>query len=88
MGRKVLIASCALNQWALDFAGNKERILKSIGIAKEKGARLLVGAELQIPGYSCQDHFLESDTFLHSMEVLADIIKDPNCGDIILSCGM
>lgn len=29
MGRKVTLATCSLNQWALDFRGNLERILKS-----------------------------------------------------------
>uniref|UniRef100_A0AC11E352 NAD synthetase 1 n=1 Tax=Ovis aries TaxID=9940 RepID=A0AC11E352_SHEEP len=28
MGRKVTVATCALNQWALDFEGNLQRILK------------------------------------------------------------
>jgi len=29
MGRKVVLATCALNQWAMDFDGNLKRILKS-----------------------------------------------------------
>uniref|UniRef100_A0A3Q1AQ21 Glutamine-dependent NAD(+) synthetase n=1 Tax=Amphiprion ocellaris TaxID=80972 RepID=A0A3Q1AQ21_AMPOC len=29
MGRKVTVAACSLNQWALDFEGNSERILRS-----------------------------------------------------------
>ena len=29
MGRKVTLACCALNQWALDFEGNLKRILES-----------------------------------------------------------
>uniref|UniRef100_A0A3P8Z1Y1 Glutamine-dependent NAD(+) synthetase n=1 Tax=Esox lucius TaxID=8010 RepID=A0A3P8Z1Y1_ESOLU len=29
MGRKVILATCSLNQWALDFDGNLERILRS-----------------------------------------------------------
>ena len=39
MGHKVVVAVSTLNQWALDFEGNLERILASIGEAKEKGAR-------------------------------------------------
>jgi hypothetical protein len=39
----------SLNQWALDFQGNMDRILKSIEIAKERGASLRVGPELEIP---------------------------------------
>lgn len=38
----------SLNQWALDFDGNLERILESIRIAKERGSKLRVGPELEI----------------------------------------
>jgi NAD+ synthase (glutamine-hydrolysing) len=38
----------SLNQWALDFEGNLARILESIKVAKEKGAKLRVGPELEI----------------------------------------
>ena len=72
MGHLVTVATCSLNQWALDFdgerfphyspsraragelladlcgAGNLERILESIRIAKERGAKLRVGPELEI----------------------------------------
>ena len=44
----IVVATCSLNQWALDFEGNLERILESIRIAKEKGATLRVGPELEI----------------------------------------
>lgn len=43
------LATCSLNQWALDFHGNRERILTSIRQAKEQGASLRVGPELEIP---------------------------------------
>ena len=33
----VTVATCNLNQWALDFDGNLQRIIESINIAKEKG---------------------------------------------------
>lgn len=29
---------------------------------------------MEIPGYGCEDHFLELDTIDHSWEVLGDII--------------
>ncbi|XP_012589779.1 PREDICTED: glutamine-dependent NAD(+) synthetase [Condylura cristata] len=48
MGHKVTLATCALNQWALDFEGNLQRILKSIEVAKHKGARYRLGPELEI----------------------------------------
>lgn len=39
MGHKAIVAVSTLNQWALDFTGNLERILASIVEAKERGAR-------------------------------------------------
>ena len=69
MGHKVVVAVTTLNQWALDFDGNLERILASITLAKEQGARYRTGPELEITGYSCEDHYFESDTLLHSWQV-------------------
>ncbi|KAK4886603.1 hypothetical protein RN001_002874 [Aquatica leii] len=88
MGRKATIASATLNQWALDFEGNRERILESILEAKELGAKLRTGPELEICGYSCEDHFYESDTFLHSWEVLLDLLASPICRDMLIDVGM
>eukprot|EP00357_Protocruzia_adherens_P036333 CAMPEP_0115031206 /NCGR_PEP_ID=MMETSP0216-20121206/38389_1 /TAXON_ID=223996 /ORGANISM="Protocruzia adherens, Strain Boccale" /LENGTH=38 /DNA_ID= /DNA_START= /DNA_END= /DNA_ORIENTATION= len=34
IGAVAVLATCNLNQWALDFEGNKKRILESIAIAK------------------------------------------------------
>jgi NAD+ synthase (glutamine-hydrolysing) len=88
MGRKVTIASATLNQWALDFDGNRERILESILEAKDLGATFRTGPELEICGYSCEDHFYESDTFLHSWEVLLELLMAPLCKDVIIDVGM
>ncbi|XP_041452892.1 glutamine-dependent NAD(+) synthetase-like [Lytechinus variegatus] len=88
MGRKVVLATCTLNQWAMDFEGNYERILKSIAIAKEKGARYRLGPELEITGYGCNDHFYESDTNLHSWQILAKLLEAPETQDIICDVGM
>ncbi|XP_077567843.1 glutamine-dependent NAD(+) synthetase isoform X4 [Stigmatopora nigra] len=88
MGRKIVIATCSLNQWALDFDGNFERIMKSIEIAKENGAKYRLGPELEICGYGCADHFHESDTLLHSFEVLKKLLESPVTEDIICDVGM
>ena len=42
---------------------NEKRVLKG-----------RLGPELEITGYGCNDHFFESDTFLHSWEVLAKLM--------------
>uniref|UniRef100_A0AAY4EB57 Glutamine-dependent NAD(+) synthetase n=1 Tax=Denticeps clupeoides TaxID=299321 RepID=A0AAY4EB57_9TELE len=88
MGRKVTLATCSLNQWALDFQGNLSRVLKSIEVAKSKGARYRLGPELEICGYGCADHFYESDTLLHSLQVLKELMQSPITTDIICDVGM
>ena len=88
MGRKATLATCTLSQWAMDFEGNLQRILASIEQAKKQGAKYRLGPELEIPGYGCHDHFLESDTFLHSWEVLASLLENPICQDMIIDVGM
>ncbi|XP_041351300.1 glutamine-dependent NAD(+) synthetase-like, partial [Gigantopelta aegis] len=88
MGRKVTLAVSTLNQWAMDFCGNLKRIIHSIEEAKSQGARYRSGPELEISGYGCADHFLESDTFLHSWEVLGEILSSPVAQNIICDVGM
>lgn len=88
MGRKVTVAACTLNQWAMDFDGNFKRILQSIEEAKAAGATYRSGPELEICGYSCEDHFYESDTLLHCWEVLGMLMKSSICEDILIDVGM
>lgn len=53
----VTVAAASLPSVPLDFQGNRDRILESIAIAKQKGATLRTGPELEIPGYGkcCPD---------------------------------
>jgi hypothetical protein len=124
--RLATLATCNLNQWAMDFEGNLGRIKESLRLAKEAGAtyrvrekckhntpmlqnqhrvcaccflampgasvghaasrrigrgtntgfvaslpQKQVGPELEVPGYGCEDHFLELDTVEHSWECIA-----------------
>ncbi|KAI8844781.1 hypothetical protein BC829DRAFT_481600 [Chytridium lagenaria] len=82
------VSTCSLNQWALDFTGNKARTLESIRRAKQSGAIYRLGPELEISGYGCNDHFLEGDTYLHSWEVLADLLESEDTMGIICDVGM
>eukprot|EP00057_Strongylocentrotus_purpuratus_P033602 XP_792062.3 PREDICTED: glutamine-dependent NAD(+) synthetase [Strongylocentrotus purpuratus] len=59
-----------------------------MAIAKEKGARYRLGPELEITGYGCNDHFYESDTNLHSWQVLAKLLEAPETQDMICDVGM
>lgn len=43
---------------------------------------------LRFSGYSCEDHFHEPDTFLHSWQVLAELLKSPTCKDMLIDVGM
>ncbi|ESO04999.1 hypothetical protein HELRODRAFT_191543 [Helobdella robusta] len=88
MGRKVVLATCSLNQWAMDFDNNLKNILKSIELAKMKGAKYRLGPELEITGYGCGDHFLEGDTLLHSFQVLAQLLGSPICTGVMCDVGM
>lgn len=60
------MATCNLNQWAMDFDNNLENIKESITRAKADGATIRLGPELEITGYGCEDHFLELDTVTHA----------------------
>lgn len=39
-------------------------------------------------GYGCADHFYESDTLLHSFQVLKKLLESPVTEDIICDVGM
>nr|CAD2173011.1 unnamed protein product [Meloidogyne enterolobii] len=88
-GRIINLAVCTVNQWALDFTGNKERILKTCRDAYEKGSKIRLGPELEIPGYNCLDHFHELDTELHSWEILKEIVDESiKMPDLLIITGM
>ena len=84
---RCVLATCNLNNWALDFDGNLDRIIDSIQQAKAQGARYRLGPELEISGYSCEDHFLELDTFTHSYQSLVSILDSDLTDDILCDVG-
>jgi NAD+ synthase (glutamine-hydrolysing) len=86
--RKITIATCSLNQWALDFTGNLKRTKDSFRISKEKGATYRLGPELELCGYGCNDHLLEMDTMNHCFETLLDLMQSNECENIIGDVGM
>jgi NAD+ synthase (glutamine-hydrolysing) len=86
--RYCTVASCSLDQWVLDFEGNKRRTLQSIYEAKAQGARIRVGPELELCSNSCEDHFLEKDTIDHCWEVLAEILSTDATDNIMCTIGM
>ena len=86
--RLVTVATCNLRQWALDFEGNRDRVIESIRVAKEKGATLRTGPELELCGYGCLDHLLEVEVFNACWAMLSDILLDRSLDGIICDVGM
>ncbi|EOD40799.1 hypothetical protein EMIHUDRAFT_460331 [Emiliania huxleyi CCMP1516] len=81
-------ATCNLNQWAMDFRGNLERIEASIREAKAAGCTFRTGPELEVTGYSCEDSFLEADTLAHAWESLAALLASDLTDGILCDIGM
>jgi NAD+ synthase (glutamine-hydrolysing) len=88
MTRKCVLATSQLNQWVLDYDGNRDRIIEAITLAKAAGASLILTPELCIPGYGLLDHWLENDVYNNSWDIAADIISRPECQDIIIDLGL
>lgn len=49
---------------------------------------LTVFSNFPYSGYSCEDHFLEQDTLLHSWEVLLQLLSSPVCQNMLIDVGM
>lgn len=86
--RLVTVATCNLNQWALDFDGNCARILESCRQAKAAGASYRLGPELELSGYGCEDHFYELDTIDHCWESLATLFRQGATDSLLCDFGM
>ncbi|KAL3817895.1 hypothetical protein ACJIZ3_003800 [Penstemon smallii] len=86
--RLLKVATCNLNQWAMDFDCNMKNIKESISKAKEAGAVIRLGPELEITGYGCEDHFLELDTVNHAWDCLKELLLGDWTNGILCSFGM
>ena len=88
MTRKCVLATSQLNQWCLDYDGNRDRIIEAIQKARAAGASIILTPELCIPGYGLLDHWLENDVYANSWDIVAGIISDESCQDIIIDLGL
>ncbi|CAA0840898.1 Glutamine-dependent NAD(+) synthetase [Striga hermonthica] len=86
--RLLKVATCNLNQWAMDFDCNMKNIKESILRSKEAGAVIRLGPELEITGYGCEDHFLELDTVNHAWDCLKELLLGDWTDNILCSFGM
>ena len=84
----ITVATCSLNQWALDFDGNLARIEASIRAAAAAGATYRLGPELEVCGYGCEDHFLENDTVRHSWQSVARLLAGDLTVGIVCDVGL
>ena len=83
---KMKIALAQLNYIIGDFEHNTQKIIKAIQTARDKGADLVVFAELSICGYSPRD-FLEFSDFIELSEKSAQEIAAA-CTDIACIIGL
>ncbi len=79
-------AAASLNQTPLDWNLNKKNILRSISMAKKRGASILCLPELCITGYGCEDAF-QAPGLLHTAEKILQSIT-PHTRGIIVAIGL
>lgn len=84
----VALGLAQLNQWALDFDGNLQRIQKSIKQVKALGGYYRCGPELEVCGYSCDDHFNEGDTTAHCWQSLIELLRGDYTHNCLVDVGM
>ncbi len=59
-----------VNQTALDWPGNQERLLAAIEEAREAGVQVFCLPELSITGYGCEDAFFSPDVAKRALAML------------------
>jgi len=72
--RKIKVSCASLDQWAMDFEGNRRRVVESLKRGESQGVNIMVFPELTFCGASCGDHFLEEDTYNHCWEILGELL--------------
>jgi NAD+ synthase (glutamine-hydrolysing) len=74
--QRVHVGAACLNQTALDWTGNRERIVRAIREARERGVSLLCLPELAITGYGCEDAFLSPGILARAWEILLGLAPE------------
>lgn len=69
------VSAACINQTALDWDGNYERIRSAIFDAQLEDSQILCLPELAITGYGCEDMFLAPDTCSHAEEILHELLS-------------
>ncbi|MBM4020795.1 MAG: NAD(+) synthase [Planctomycetes bacterium] len=82
----IRLGGCALNQTALDWDGNRDRIVAAIAAARAAGVAVLGLPELCLSGYGCDDAFLAPGTPRTAWRVLQEIL--PHTAGIAVTVGL
>ena len=82
----IVIGGASINQTALDWPGNRRRIIEAIKIAKENEVKILCLPELCITGYGCEDVFYKPYVQQKTIETLLSIATYTE--DIIVCLGL
>ena len=72
----------------MDFKNNRRRIIESIEHAIANNCILRTGQELEVSGYSCDDHFKEIDLFSHCWDTIGEILKGGYSKNLVIDIGM
>jgi NAD+ synthase (glutamine-hydrolysing) len=82
----IKVASGALNQTPMDWAGNKLNIINAINEAQKNDVNILCLPELCITGYGCEDAFYSPYLFDTCLDILKDIVSETS--SITVSVGL
>ena len=73
--RLICVGAGVVNQTALDWQGNRERLLAAIEEARGAGVQILCLPELSITGYGCEDAFFSPDLARRSLAMLPSLAE-------------
>ena len=85
---RCVVATCNLNQWALDFDGQLGAVIASIVKAKKQGATFRLGPELGYAATPAKATSKELDTYWYGRQSLAAILDSDVTDDILCDIGM
>jgi NAD+ synthase (glutamine-hydrolysing) len=83
---RIRVGAAVLNQVPLDWANNRDNILRAVETARQAHVRLLCLPELCITGYGCEDAFHSAGLQQTALAILQQIV--PATEGMIVSLGL
>lgn len=74
--RMIKVGAGVVNQTALDWEGNRARLVAAIDEARKQKVQILCLPELAITGYGCEDAFFAPDVLERSAAMLKDLVQE------------